>query len=307
MKRSRIAILTVDIVFLLTICLPGACWAQWLKPYFSPADLVPMANTRAGAGWFLQTIEVDSDNDGVIDRTHTFAYDTANRIVHETAPNEAIAFTYDDDGNVIQVEADHGNNGTIDAVSKVNWDSAGNLTDWAEDTDNDGEADECWDVIMDIDNDRPDQLAFYGDCQTEDDPGGIAVLVYDAQTGDLAAVNYDHDNDGSVDSTRAFTYHDDGNLQQIADDDDNDGTVDQTDTFVFDENGNLERIEQDAANDGIIDYVAAYTWNDAPLSAEDSESGDDPEDSDTGGNNTGTEGEQEDDTGGGGCFLQSLL
>ena len=155
---------------------------------------------------------------------------------------------------------------------------------------------------METGGDRPLQLAFYGACRTDADADGVAGFIYDGQSGDLTDVEYDRDNDGAIDGVRTFTYYADGNLQQIADDDDNNGIVDETNTYVFDADGNLDRIERDSANDGIVDYVAVYTWGDAPLNTQAAPAG-------TPGDMTDAESPTsagEDESGGAGCFLQSL-
>ncbi len=182
-----------------------------------------------------ETAYIDTDGDGTSDYTYHWVYDA--------------------DGNVTQAYYDA--YGTIYVFFQATYDTNGDTTWYAYDSDLDGSWDETHSFAYDTDGNTT--LV-----EDDDDGDGIADTItsytYDAD-GNMIQKDEDTDGDSVTDNSTTYTYDAEGDLLTAALDSDADGSTNANLTWVYDANDNLTSVGMDHDLDGVVDlnvYEATY-------------------------------------------------
>ena len=146
-------------------------------------------------------------------------------------PNTLFEFFYDKNCNRIRESTDYRNDGSIDIMSYMIYNTKNQLIEKRVDNEDDGSIDY------------------------------VVAFSYD-QEGNNTKVEYDVDNDGTIDSVRYKTFDNAGNNIRLEKDQDNDGTIDSVTVYEYNEKGDISKTKFDKDNDGSFETVSIteYTY-----------------------------------------------
>lgn len=188
---------------------------------------------------YLTSTETNSNDNGVIDDISYYQYDTRGNAILNTVDSNAdgvidyttaITNQYDAYGNLMLVQKDFEDNGSIDSVIKHEYNANGQLTLHESDENNDGI------------------------------PESVFRYEYDTQ-GNLTLKQQDIDGDGIYEFHDHYMFDEAGNLSTQEIDIDGDGAFDNLTRYTsYDVDGNVLKIEFDTDGDGIIDYYLNYSY-----------------------------------------------
>ena len=190
----------------------------------------------ADEGWRISQIQYDSDNDGTIDDTATFTYNSdGNYLRKEDADprwsNSITYFSYDSQGRKETKEIDRDRNGTVDEVEFYSYDTSGYMVERTKD---------------------------YGGYSSK------TIIDYDGHGNVISKSSYPYDNStlGNLSSQvfyhydlNNYTYDSNNKPIKIEDDYNAGGEIDSVMYYTYNSFGFVERKEVDNSDDGTIDYT----------------------------------------------------
>ncbi|MEL6345688.1 MAG: hypothetical protein AAFV53_21445 [Myxococcota bacterium] len=232
----------------------------------------------------LETIEYDFTADGVVDYTvhHTYnaigaligvegmnaegvidyeehlRYDTAGQLIEKVAEEldegrEAVRYSYDEAGNLIQVDDDYDGDGIVDAVTTYTYNAQAQPIEIFTESLN---SDQTYRIQYEYDEIGRESSYRYA---RDEALVHLDLFFYDDRDQRIRTDRYGPD---AVTRIAIFTnqYDEDGNRVASANDTNADGVPESSRQYTFDERGNEILTQIDGNNDGVFDAEVLFAY-----------------------------------------------
>lgn len=229
----------------------------------------------------VSLLKFDKNNDGEIDTTQSFTYDSAGRVhtIFNSANNTTQTLTYDDNNRLIsritvdessmstdesfvytnerleRFSIDTSSDGTSDFNTTYNYNTDNILTGYEIDSDGDDLADKT--VNLSVQNGKVQRF-------TESTPDSTSLDIayaYNAN-GKIKSQNIQSaDNDATPFTNAKFSYDGANNLQRYELDKDLDGKPDYIESYKYNQNKQRTQYRRDDNADGRWDFMAQYFYD----------------------------------------------
>lgn len=203
----------------------------------------------------IRSLGQDIDNNGTIDVEESFTYDVSGNIttISNSAEKTSQLLSYDPSGNLLQRETQR--DGRLLRSESFSF-MADRIQSFECSASEEGES-----STVDYEYDNHNRLSGYLiDIDGEEASDIRSTFHYDDDQ--VAQIDEDRNNDGTVDLSIHYTYLNDGKVQTQRTIETIDGArVEILSRFFYDSNNNTTRYEEDRNSDGQTDYVEDYQYD----------------------------------------------